>query len=66
MIIKKILKSFLDSKTFTHKINFQGRKLFHKIYYQNRYDFINSYNRADANYNANPHKRSSIAVIKKC
>jgi len=65
MIIIKILKSFLDPLTLPHKINFHSRKLFHKIY-QNRYDFINSYNKADANHNAKPHNRSFIAVVKKC
>ncbi len=38
MIIKKILKSFLDPLTLPHKINFHSRKLFYKIYYQSRYN----------------------------
>ncbi len=44
MIIKKILKSFLDPFTLPHKINFHSRKLFHKIYYQSRYDFNKFHN----------------------
>ena len=44
MIIKKVLKSFLDPFTLPHKINFHSRKLFHKIYYQSRYDFNKFHN----------------------
>ena len=40
MIIKKVLKSFLDPLTLPHKINFHSRKLFYKIYYQSRYKDI--------------------------
>ena len=37
MIVKKILKSFLEPTKLPHKINFHIRKLFYKIYYQSRY-----------------------------
>ena len=37
MIVKKILKSFLEPTKLPHKINFHSRKLFYKIYYQSRY-----------------------------
>ena len=38
MIAKKIIKSLLDPLKLPHKINFHSRKLFHKWYYQSRYN----------------------------
>ncbi len=38
MIAKKIIKSLFDPLTLPHKINFHSRKLFHKWYYQRRYN----------------------------
>ena len=48
MIAKKIIKSLLDPLTLPHKINFHSRKLFHKLYYESRYN-INEFEKYQEN-----------------
>ena len=48
MIAKKIIKSLLDHLTLPHKINFHSRKLFHKLYYESRYN-INEFEKYQEN-----------------